>query len=128
MGAGYCDVAISVTAEEAPRGISEIIALTGSAIGGEDLLQNMMRHLLPNAENLLTSHGVDEIKSKGLLRVATQNAIQSLSSQNSVQIDVDLGNGMKICKVVDREEFEEVNRAVFNKCVSLISSVCMMQR
>ncbi|KAL6188771.1 hypothetical protein ACLB2K_040162 [Fragaria x ananassa] len=90
MGAGYCDVALSVTAEDAARGISEIIALTGSAIGGEDLLQNMMRHVLPNAENLLTSHGVEEIKSKGLLRV------------------------------VDREEFEEVNRAVFGKCASLI--------
>lgn len=120
MGAGYCDVALSITAEEAPRGISQTIALTGSAIGGEDLLQNMMRYLLPNAENLLTSNGVDQIKSKGLLRVATQNAIHSLSSQTSVQIDVDLGNGTKICKVVDREEFEEVNRAVFDKCASLI--------
>ncbi|KAK9933338.1 hypothetical protein M0R45_020538 [Rubus argutus] len=120
MGAGYCDVALSVTAEEAPRGISQTIALTGSAIGGEDLLQNMMRHLLPNAENLLTSNVVDQIKSQGLLRVATQNAIHSLSSQTSVQIDVDLGNGIKICKVVDQEEFEEVNRAVFDKCASLI--------
>ncbi|XP_050372477.1 LOW QUALITY PROTEIN: heat shock 70 kDa protein 8 [Argentina anserina] len=120
MGAGYCDVALSVTAQEAPRGISEIIALTGSAIGGEDLLQNMMRYLLPNAENLLTCHAAEEIKFKGLLRVATQNAIHSLSSQYSVQIDVDLGDGMKICKVVDREEFEEVNRSVFDKCASLI--------
>ncbi|TQD81148.1 hypothetical protein C1H46_033293 [Malus baccata] len=117
MGAGYCDVAITATA----GGVSQIKSLAGSAIGGEDLLLSMMRHLLPDSETLLTSHGLDDIKSVGILRVATQEAIHTLSSQTSVQIDVDLGNGTKICKVVDREEFEEVNRAVFDKCASLIS-------
>ncbi|BBN68542.1 heat-shock protein 70T-2, partial [Prunus dulcis] len=116
MGAGYCDVAVTATA----GGVSQIKALAGSAIGGEDLLQNMMRHLLPDSESLLTSCGLDDIKSVGLLRVATQEAIHSLSSQTNVQVDVDLGNGTKICKVVDRGEFEEVNQDVFDKCASLI--------
>ncbi|PQQ09343.1 heat shock 70 kDa protein 8 [Prunus yedoensis var. nudiflora] len=106
MGAGYCDVAVTATA----GGVSQIKALAGSAIGGEDLLQNMMRHLLPDSESLLTSHGLDDIKSVGLLRVATQDAIHSLSSQTTVQVDVDLGNGTKICKVVDRGEFEEITK------------------
>lgn len=56
----------------------------------------------------------------GLLRVATQNMIHKLSSQANVQIDVDLRNGVNICKSVDREEFEEVNRGVFKRCESLI--------
>lgn len=117
MGAGYCDVAVTATA----GGVSQIKALTGSPIGGEDLLQNMMHHLLPNSENIFKNHGVKEkIKSVGLLRVATQDAIHRLSSQASVRVDVDLGDGLKICKVVDREEFEEVNREVFEKCESLI--------
>ncbi|KAJ0035094.1 hypothetical protein Pint_24832 [Pistacia integerrima] len=109
MGAGYCDVAVSATA----GGVSQIKALAGSPVGGEDLLQNMMRHLLPN-------HGINEIKSMGLLRVTTQDAIHRLSLQTSVQIDVDLGKGLKICKVVSREEFEEVNRQIFEKCENLI--------
>lgn len=116
MGAGYCDVAVTATA----GGVSQIKALAGSTIGGEDLLQNMMRHLLPDSENIFKSHGVKEIKSMGLLRVATQDAIHQLSSQTSVQVDVDLGDGLKICKVVDRAEFEEVNREVFEKCERLI--------
>ena len=116
MGAGYCDVAVTATA----GGVSQIKALAGSTIGGEDILQNMMRHLLPDSEILFSNHGINEIKSMGLLRVATQDAIYKLSSQTSVQIDVDLGNELKICKVVDREEFEEVNRKVFEKCESLI--------
>ncbi|XVF28861.1 hypothetical protein REPUB_Repub15cG0068800 [Reevesia pubescens] len=116
MGAGYCDVAVTATA----GGVSQIKALAGSATGGEDLLQNMMRHLLPNSENLFSSHGINEIKSMGLLRVATQDAIHKLSFQESVQIDVDLGDGSRICKLVNQEEFEEVNQKIFEKCESLI--------
>ncbi|XP_057450274.1 heat shock 70 kDa protein 8 [Lotus japonicus] len=116
MGAGYCDVAVTVTA----GGVSQIKALAGSTIGGEDLLQNMMHHLLPDCENIFKNHGVKEIKSMGLLRVATLDAIHRLSSQKSVQVDVDLGDGLKINKVIDCEEFEEVNKNVFEKCESLI--------
>ncbi|XAR54665.1 hypothetical protein NMG60_11029902 [Bertholletia excelsa] len=91
MGAGYCDVAITATA----GGVSQIKALSGSTIGGEDMLQNMMHHLLPDMET-------SDIKSMGLLRVATQDAIHKLSSQT-------------ISKIVNREEFEEVNNDVFEK-------------
>ncbi|KAK4855557.1 hypothetical protein QYF36_008482 [Acer negundo] len=116
MGAGYCDVALSATA----GGVSQIKALAGSAIGGEDLLQNMMRHLLPDFENRFSNHGMNEIKSMGLLRVATQDAIHKLTTQTDVQIDVNLGNGSKVSKLVNREEFEEVNQKIFEKCENLI--------
>ncbi|GFZ08856.1 heat-shock protein 70T-2 [Actinidia rufa] len=116
MGAGYCDVALTATA----GGVSQIKALSGSAIGGEDMLQNLMHHLLPNMDSLFSGHGINEIKSMGLFRVAIQDAIHKLSSETSVQVDVDLGNGTKICTVVDREEFEEVNKNVFEKCETLI--------
>lgn len=116
MGAGYCDVAVAATA----GGVSQIKALAGSTIGGEDLLQNMMLYLLPESESLFKDHGVKEIKSMGLLRIATQDVIHRLSSQTSVQVNVDLGDGLKINKVVNRNEFEEVNRKVFEKCESLI--------
>ncbi|KAM7462779.1 hypothetical protein LguiA_030900 [Lonicera macranthoides] len=117
MGAGYCDVAVSATA----GGVSQIKSLAGSTLGGEDILQNMMHRLLPEMDNLFSSRGVNEIKAMGLLRVATQDAMHKLSYQQSVQINVDLGNGTKICKVFDKEEFEEVNREVFDKCGALIT-------
>uniref|UniRef100_A0A6N2MXJ8 Heat shock 70 kDa protein 8 n=1 Tax=Salix viminalis TaxID=40686 RepID=A0A6N2MXJ8_SALVM len=117
MGAGYCDVAVTATA----GGVSQIKALAGAAIGGEDILQNMMQYLLPNSEGLFLNHRINEIKLLGLLRVATEDAIHRLSSQSSVQVDVDLGNGFKIYKVVTREEFEQVNLEVFEKCESLVT-------
>ncbi|KAH7857874.1 hypothetical protein Vadar_017403 [Vaccinium darrowii] len=116
MGAGYCDVAITATA----GGVSQIKAVAGSTMGGEDILQNLMHHLLPNMDSVFSSHGVNEIKSMGLLRVSIQDAIHKLSSETSVQVDVDLGNGSKINRVVHREEFEEVNKSVFEKCEVLI--------
>lgn len=116
MGAGYCDVAVSATA----GGVSQIKALSGAPVGGEDIIQNMMRYLLPEFDTLFASHGLGEIKSMASLRVATQNAIHILSSQMSVNVDVDLGNGRRLSKLVDRAEFEEVNRGVFDKCETLI--------
>ncbi|XP_021897177.1 heat shock 70 kDa protein 8 [Carica papaya] len=116
MGAGFCDVAVTATA----GGVSQIKALTGAAIGGEDILQNVMRHLVPNLDSLFSNHGINEIKALSLLRLAAQDAIHRLSTKNNVQIDVDLGNGTKICKVVDREEFEMINSSIFEKCESLV--------
>ncbi|KAJ8768434.1 hypothetical protein K2173_021587 [Erythroxylum novogranatense] len=117
MGAGYCDIAVSATG----GGVSLIKALAGAPIGGEDLIQNMMQHLVPNLENQSLIHGANEIRSMALLRVATQDAIHRLSFQTSVQVDVDLGNGLRICKVVYQEEFEKVNQKIFEKCESLIT-------
>lgn len=117
MGAGYTDVAVTATA----GGVSQIRALAGSAIGGEDLLQNMMHYLLPNADTLFSSHSINEIKAMGLVRVVAQDAIHKLSTQTSVPIDLVLGNGSKINKVMHRQEFEEVNRKVFEKCDSLVT-------
>ncbi|KAK3021574.1 hypothetical protein RJ639_046281 [Escallonia herrerae] len=102
-------------------GVSQIKALAGSTLGGEDILQNMMHHLVPDMDSLFSSRGLNEIKAMGLLRVATQDAIHKLSTQASVQINVYPGNGTKVCKVVDREEFEEVNSKVFEKCEHLIT-------
>ncbi|XP_010469628.1 PREDICTED: heat shock 70 kDa protein 8 [Camelina sativa] len=105
MGAGYCDVAVTATA----GGVSQIKALAGSPIGGEDILQNTLRHIAPPGA-----------EASGLLRVATQDAIHRLSDQDDVQIEVDLGNGNKISKVLDRVEFDEVNKNVFEECERLV--------
>ncbi|KAL2922577.1 Heat shock 70 kDa protein 8 [Bienertia sinuspersici] len=116
MGAGYCDVAISATA----GGVSQIKALSGSAIGGEDLLQNLMRHLLPEYDTIFSGHGLDAIKSMSSLRIETQNAIHVLSTQTNVNIDVDLGNGGRVTRLLNRKEFEDVNKMIFDQCESLV--------
>ncbi|CAJ2634666.1 unnamed protein product [Trifolium pratense] len=111
MDAGYCDVAvIAATA----NGKCRIKALIGSTIGGEDFLRNMMRHLLPDSENIFKKHvhKDGEIKSMALFRCGIQKAITRLSSQTHVEVDLDLGYGLKICKAVTQDEFEKVNKAM----------------
>ncbi|XP_047336280.1 heat shock 70 kDa protein 8 [Impatiens glandulifera] len=103
MGAGYCDVAVTITA----GGISHIKALAGIPTGGEDIVLNLIRYI--------SSHG-----GNGLLRVASLNAIHDLSFRTTTEINVDLGNGVKISKVISRDEFEEVNRDVFSKCEAVV--------
>ncbi|KAE8793291.1 78 kDa glucose-regulated protein-like protein [Hordeum vulgare] len=123
IGAGYCDVAVSATA----GGVSQIRALSGCTVGGEDILQNVMRHLLPNYDNLCDNAGqtTDRIKSMGLLRMATQDAIHKLASQESTEINADLGNGLKVCKLLSRAEFEQVNHVIFEKCERIIKQ-CLL--
>jgi heat shock 70kDa protein 4 len=115
MDSSYCDVAVAA-------GECQIKALAGSFVGGEDLLGIMMRYLLPDSGNIFKKH-IDadrKIKSMSLLRVATLEVIHRLSSQTSVEFDLDMGDGLKICKVVKWEEFEEVNKEVFETCERLI--------
>ncbi|KAL5712650.1 hypothetical protein ACHQM5_014798 [Ranunculus cassubicifolius] len=121
MGAGFCDVCVTATA----GGVSQIKALSGGTIGGEDILQNVMHNLLPNLDTLFSSHGFTEIKAMGLLRTATQDAIHKLSSKERVKIELDLGNGLRINKVLNRLDFEELNRNVFEKCHDLVTQ-CLL--
>lgn len=116
MGAGYCDVAVSATA----GGVSQIRALSGCTVGGEDILQNVMRHLHPNFDSLFAGHTMDRIKSMGLLRIATQDAVHKLTTQESIEINVDLGGGQKVSKVLGRAEFEQVNKMIFEECERVI--------
>ncbi|XP_075524515.1 heat shock 70 kDa protein 8-like [Primulina tabacum] len=83
MGGGFCDMAITATAGV----VIQIKAMRGSTLGGEDILLNMMHLLLPDMHIHFSSRGIDEIRKMGLLRVATQDAFDKLSSQSSVQID-----------------------------------------
>ncbi|URD85639.1 Hsp70 protein [Musa troglodytarum] len=116
MGAGYCDVATTATA----GGVSQIKAMQGFTLGGEDILKNVLYHLLPNFDSLYSIRDTNKIRSMGLLRIAAQDAIHKLSTQSSVQINVDLGDGTKVQRVLHQSEFEEVNRNVFEICEKLI--------
>eukprot|EP00252_Welwitschia_mirabilis_P011546 TRINITY_DN2581_c0_g1_i1.p1 TRINITY_DN2581_c0_g1~~TRINITY_DN2581_c0_g1_i1.p1 ORF type:complete len:577 (+),score=101.99 TRINITY_DN2581_c0_g1_i1:293-2023(+) len=114
IGAGYCDVAVTATA----GGVSQIRALAGDAIGGEDILQNVMNYVAPDLDPVAKTK--EAVKACAKLRIAAQKAIHALSTQNSASITVDLGNGKNISKLLRREEFEEVNADVFNKCSDLV--------
>nr|AIZ68151.1 heat shock 70 kDa protein 8 isoform X1 [Albuca bracteata] len=118
MGAGYCDVAIIATA----GGVSQIKAQLGTAVGGEDILQNVLRQLVPDFEKLSSStHNIDTIRTMGVLRIVAQDAIHKLSSHSSVQVNMDLVNGSKVCRSLDRMEFEQINAEVFEKCEKLVA-------
>ncbi|AES91211.2 putative Heat shock protein 70 family [Medicago truncatula] len=114
MDAGYCDVAIIAT----EKGKRQIKALAGSAIGGEDLLGNMMCHLFPDYENIFKRnvHRDTEITRMASLRSIVHNAITKLSSEASVKVYLTSLNR----RDVTREEFEEVNKEVFENCEKLI--------
>jgi heat shock 70kDa protein 4 len=117
MDVGYCHIAVIATSKTKFR----IKASIGSAIGAEDLLGNMTSHLLLDSDIFKKHvHKDTEIKSMDLLRGTIQEATTQLSSQASVEVDLEWGDDLKIHKVMMREEFEDVNKEVFEKCERLI--------
>ncbi|XP_045792392.1 heat shock 70 kDa protein 8-like [Trifolium pratense] len=118
MDAGYCDVAVIATEKRKIR----IKALTGSTIGGEDLLGNMMFYHFHDSENIFTRdvRSETDIISMASLRCGMQDLITDLSSEESVRVDLNSVDGMEIHRYVTRKEFEDVNKEVFEKCESLI--------
>ncbi|GAU43468.1 hypothetical protein TSUD_141060 [Trifolium subterraneum] len=96
--------------------------MTGSTIGGEDFLRNMMCHLLPDSERIFKRqfHWNSDIISMAILRSRINDMITKLSSETSVEVDLKSVEGLKIQRVVTRKEFEDVNKDVFEKCENLI--------
>ncbi|KAF6139556.1 hypothetical protein GIB67_015513 [Kingdonia uniflora] len=132
-GSKYQTSKLTIGAESEPLRttigeVSLIKALSGSHIGGEDIVQNIMDHLLPNMDSHFLNHVNNEMKAMRLLRVAAQDAVIKLSSQDIVMIDINLENGLRICTVLGRPEFEEVNRIVFEKCESLVEQCVFAAR
>ncbi|PNX54522.1 heat shock protein 70 kDa, partial [Trifolium pratense] len=118
MDAGYCDVSVI----EAEREKLRIKAMTGSTIGVEDLLGNMMCHLLPDSEEIFKRpvHWNSDILPMAFLRSGIHNLITNLSTETSDEVDLESIDGLKIQRVVTRNEFEDVNKKLFEKCENLI--------
>lgn len=114
MGTKHCDVAVTATA----GGVSQIKALAGESIGGEDMVQNMIRYVLeeihPSAEKELANLS----KLAVHLRPIGEKAMHTLSSSPNALIEGDIC-GRRISRTITREEFEQVNAEIFQKCEAL---------
>eukprot|EP00249_Psilotum_nudum_P023901 c29023_g2_i1 orf=261-1991(+) len=115
MGAGYCDVAVTSTA----GGVSQIKALAGDSIGGEDLMQNVIKHLMSEINTSLPEKGGDYSKYGVYLRSLVEKAIRTLSSHATAAIEVEI-DGRKVSITITREEFEKINEEIFQRCESLV--------
>ncbi|KAE8728143.1 primary amine oxidase-like [Hibiscus syriacus] len=91
-------------------------------------LQNMMRYILPNYADLFLRRENKDIESMGLLRVATQDAINKLSFEESVELEVELVNGTRVHEMFSLGEFEALSEAVRSsnilKLRNLVKNIC----
>ena len=115
MGAGYADVALTSTA----GGVSQVKALAGCSLGGEDLLQSVMRCLLPSGmfKQLCEKKSFEGIRTMGRVRIAAQEAIHRLSTEMSVTVNLD---EHKVSRSLHRAELEEMNRPLFERLENLV--------
>eukprot|EP00250_Pteridium_aquilinum_P010871 c19686_g1_i1 orf=120-1862(+) len=114
-GAGFCDVAIAATA----GGVSQIKAVAGDSIGGDAMVQNLVKYVLNGYDTSVEEKlGFPPSKLSAQLRPVAEKAMHALSASQSTVLECDIG-GQRISKIITREEFERVNADVLLRCEAL---------
>mmetsp|Transcript_1908 Transcript_1908/g.3019 ORF Transcript_1908/g.3019 Transcript_1908/m.3019 type:complete len:629 (+) Transcript_1908:63-1949(+) len=125
LGGGTFDVSVLVMNE----GVFEVKATGGDThLGGEDFDNSVVDWCLKEIAN---KHGEDaSLKCKGngrasaRLRRAVENAKRSLSTTQSVEVEVDsLIDNIDFCATLTREKFNKLNAAHFQRCMDTVKSV-----
>ncbi|GJV06792.1 heat shock cognate 70 kDa protein [Tanacetum coccineum] len=108
----------------------EVIAVDGDThLGGEDFDNRMVEHFVSEF-NTKYKKNIDNKTQKGRkalgrLRVAAERAKRILSSATFTSIELDcLYDGVDFSSKIFREEFEELNMDIFNKCMETVKR-CM---
>ncbi|GKB58133.1 heat shock cognate 70 kDa protein 2-like protein [Tanacetum coccineum] len=126
LGGGTFDVSL-ITINS---GTFEVIAVDGDThLGGEDFDNRMVEHFVSEF-NTKYKKNIDNKTQKGRkalgrLRVAAERAKRILSSATFTSIELDcLYDGVDFSSKIFREEFEELNMDIFNKCMETVKR-CM---
>ncbi|GJV06793.1 heat shock cognate 70 kDa protein 2-like protein [Tanacetum coccineum] len=126
LGGGTFDVSL-ITINS---GTFEVIAVDGDThLGGEDFDNRMVEHFVSEF-NTKYKKNIDNKtrkgrKALGRLRVAAERAKRILSSATFTSIELDcLYDGVDFSSKIFREEFEELNMDIFNKCMETVKR-CM---
>lgn len=121
LGGGTFDVTVLSIDE----GVFEVLATNGDThLGGEDFDQRVMQYLLKVIEK---KHGKDLSKNQraiSRLRREVEKAKRALSSQHSVNVDIEsLVDGEDFHDTLTRAKFEELNMDLFRKTLKPVAQV-----
>ena len=125
LGGGTFDV----TCLSMNGGVFEVKATGGDThLGGEDFDNQVVKWCLEQIEE---KHGKDKAKAikaipraMSRLQRACETAKRNLSETNTTEMDVEaLGEGIDFSFTLTRAKFEELNNALFQRCMDTVTSV-----
>ncbi|CAF1127354.1 unnamed protein product [Didymodactylos carnosus] len=97
-------------------GLYEVLSMAGNLhLGGEDFTDRMVSYFVKKLQKKISRNITDDKRTVQLLRVACENAKQTLSSSNVATIEMDLlfNHNTPFDSTITREKFEELNADLF---------------
>lgn len=121
LGGGTFDVSL-LTIED---GIFEVKATAGDThLGGEDFDTNLANHFAAEFKRKFKKDVTGNTRAMRRLRTAAERAKRTLSSTAQTTVEVDsLFEGIDFSTTVTRARFEELNMALFRRCLEPVEKV-----
>lgn len=118
LGGGTLDVTIMVV----EGGVFEVKSTSGDThLGGQDFDNNLVQYFLHQVQETCGEDISNNPKAMKKLRDACQTLKHSLSHSDSATIEVDeLVNGEDFDSSLTRDQFVEINKELFDRCIAPI--------
>jgi hypothetical protein len=121
LGGGTFDVSLLSIDD----GVFEVLATAGDThLGGEDFDQRVMDHLIKQYKKKTGTDASTNLRAMGKLKREVEKAKRTLSSQQSVRIEIEsFENGNDFSETLTRAKFEELNMDLFRKTMKPVEQV-----
>ncbi|PFH49300.1 hypothetical protein AMATHDRAFT_63428 [Amanita thiersii Skay4041] len=121
LGGGTFDVSL-LSIED---GVFEVMATAGDThLGGEDFDNRVMDYLIKNYKKKTGTDVSKNLRALGKLKREVEKAKRTLSSQQSVRIEIEsFEDGNDFSETLTRAKFEELNMDLFRKTMKPVEQV-----
>jgi len=121
LGGGTFDVSL-LTIED---GVFEVLATAGDThLGGEDFDNRVMDYLIKSYKKKTGTDASKNLRALGKLKKEVEKAKRTLSSQQSVKIEIEsFEDGNDFSETLTRAKFEELNMDLFRKTLKPVEQV-----
>jgi heat shock protein 5 len=121
LGGGTFDVSLLSIDE----GVFEVLATAGDThLGGEDFDNRVIDYFVKQYKKKTGTDVSTNLRAMGKLKRAVENAKRTLSSQQSVKMDIEsFENGNDFSETLTRAKFEELNMDLFRKTMKPVEQV-----
>ena len=121
LGGGTFDVSLLSIDD----GVFEVLATAGDThLGGEDFDNRVMDHLIKNYKKKTGTDVSKNLRALGKLKREVEKAKRTLSSQQSVKIEIEsFEDGNDFSETLTRAKFEELNVDLFRQTLKPVEQV-----
>ncbi|KAJ3683966.1 hypothetical protein LUZ61_013130 [Rhynchospora tenuis] len=120
LGGGYLDVSVISIC----NGVLKVLASVGNPdLSGDCFDRNIVDHFVQQFKKKEDRYISSNARALRKLRTACEKAKRVLSTVSRTTIEIDsLYDGIDFCSAISRDEFEEINKDLLQKCIEAVEN------